>query len=465
VSREFVENNLLSDSDLERLNPKRYTLAERMKEWWVHGVSIAVIKGGKIEWARGYGVREVGKPEPVDTETMFQAGSISKPVAVLAALMLVEQGKLDLDADVNDYLKSWKVPPVNGWQPRLTMRQLLSHTGGTTVSGFRGYSHNEPVPSLAEILDGLPPANSDPIRADRMPGVGYSYSGGGTMIVQQMMLDVTGEDFESLLRRLVFEPLGMTHSTYQQPLPAAYHHRAATGHYYDGQPMDGYWYTLPELAAAGLWTTPTDVAHFGIAVWNAYQGKHPVISQQIANWMLTPHPATGNENPQLGLGMFLRIEGEVDYFGHGGANVGFRNTLNIFRESGDGIALMTNGDQGEDLNVEIRRAVAEAYGWSYFKPEPKAIVADTPQRWQTYVDKYELFAGCELNIQLSGSSLILEMSGQSPLKLTPLSETEFAIHTLNARLIFQREENGEVNALTLKQDGKEKTAKRVSNVR
>jgi CubicO group peptidase (beta-lactamase class C family) len=461
VSIEFVENNFLSNADLERPNPKRHTLAERMKAYWVPGVSIAVIKAGNIEWARGYGVREVGKPELVDTETLFQAGSISKPVAVLAALMLVEQGKLELDADVNNYLKSWKIPTVNGWQPRVTLRQLLSHRGGTTVSGFLGYSHNEQVPSLAQILNGVSPANSEPIRVDRMPGIGFSYSGGGTTIVQQMMLDVTDEDFDALLRRLVFEPLGMVHSTYRQPLPAAYHHRAAVGHYFGGTPVVGRWNTMPELAAAGLWTTPSDMARFGIALWSAHHGHHPVISQKVASWMVMPHADTEGENPQLGLGMMMRTQGEASYFGHGGANVGYRNTLMLFRENGDGFAVMTNGDQGDELIVEIRRVVAEAYDWKFFKVEPKVIAAAMPERWQTYTGTYELFADSHLSVQLSGSTLMLEMMGQSPLNLVPLSETEFALHTLNTRVSFQPQEDGAVNALILKQEGKEVTAKRV----
>lgn len=461
MSIEFVENNLLSNEDLERLNPKSYTLVERMKEFWVPGVSIAVIKGGSIEWARGYGVREAGKPEPVDTETLFQAGSISKPVAVLAALMLVEQGKLDLDADVNDYLKSWKVPAVNGWQPRVTLRQLLSHRGGTTVSGFFGYAVTAPVPSLTQILDGLPPATSNPIRVNGLPDVQFNYSGGGTTIMQQMVIDVTGEAFEDTAQRLVFEPLGMTRSTYQQPLPEKYHENAATGHYANGEPIAGRWEVMPQLAAAGLWTTPSDIARFGIALWSAYRGHHPVISQQVASWMVMPHADTEGENPQLGLGMMMRTQGDASYFGHGGANVGYRNTLMLFRENGDGFVVMTNGDQGDELIVEIRRTVAEAYDWKFFKSEPKVIAADMPERWQTYTGTYELFADCHLKVQLSGDHLQLEMTGQPPLKLTPLSETEFALHTLNARVIFQAQEDGGVNSLILKQDGKEKTAKRV----
>ena len=286
----------------------RFTLAERMAHYNVPGVSIAVINNGRIEWARGYGVLEAGGDEPVTTETMFQAASISKPVAAVGALSLVESGALTLDADVNDYLTSWKVPQSEFTveQP-LTLAHLLSHSGGVTVHGFRGYAHDEQVPTLTQLLDGQAPANSDPIRVDTKPGDLWRYSGGGFCIVQQMMIDASGKPFPELMQEFVLGALGMEHSTYEQPLPERLSASAARGHRPDGQLVPGRWHTYPEMAAAGLWTTPSDLARFAIDVINTFEGKSAaVLSRDRVIEMLTVQH--GNYGLGLSIGFFLRTQ-------------------------------------------------------------------------------------------------------------------------------------------------------------
>ena len=209
-----------------------HTLQERMAALHVPGVSMAVIHHGVIEWAQGFGVMKVGGPA-VTAETLFQAGSISKPVAALAALKLVQEGKLSLDADVNTELKSWKLPyGPEAKGKAVTLRELLTHTGGTTVHGFPGYAAGEPVPTLVQVLNGVKPANTPAIRVETEPGTKWNYSGGGFTIMQQMMIDVTREPFPKLLHDTVLAPIGMTHSTYQQPLPEEWKTMAATP--YDG---------------------------------------------------------------------------------------------------------------------------------------------------------------------------------------------------------------------------------------
>src|SRR5688572_27074372 len=136
-------------------------LDERMRHYKVPGVSIAVIDSFRIAWARGYGVRETGGTSSITTETLFQAASISKPIAAVAALRLVQKGKLDLDEDVNVKLRSWKVPENAFTLARpVTLRRLLSHGAGLTVHGFRGYTSSAPVPTVLQVLDGHSPANS-----------------------------------------------------------------------------------------------------------------------------------------------------------------------------------------------------------------------------------------------------------------------------------------------------------------
>ena len=258
-----IENGLLSPVVVAGRPIPLMTLAARMAELKVPGVSIAVIYNGAIEWAKGYGAAEAGTQTPVTPRTLFQAASVSKPVAALAALRLVEQGRLVLDEDVNAKLKSWKVPENEFTKAeKVTLRRLLSHTAGLTVHGFGGYPADVPVPSLAQVLDGEKPANSAAIRVDIVPGTVWRYSGGGYTVMQQLLIDVTGRAFPDILAELVLKPVGMTDSTYEQPLPEARRGGAAAGHTSDGKLLPGRCHTYPEMAAAGLWTTPTDLARF-----------------------------------------------------------------------------------------------------------------------------------------------------------------------------------------------------------
>jgi CubicO group peptidase (beta-lactamase class C family) len=253
---------------------KAWTIEERLRHHQAPGVSIAVIKNFKVEWAGGYGVRDAETREPVTTETLFQAGSISKPVAAMAALKKVEQGRLALDEDVNLKLVSWKLPENELTAKRkVTLANLLSHTAGLTVHGFPGYAADEPLPNVAQVLDGAAPANTAPVRVDLEPGTRFRYSGGGTTIAQLMLTDTERKPFPEIARETVLAPLGMTDSTYEQPLPPARARRAAAGHHADGRPVPGKFHVYPEMAAAGLWTTPTDLARFGIEVQLSLQGK------------------------------------------------------------------------------------------------------------------------------------------------------------------------------------------------
>lgn len=250
-----------------------WTLAERMAFHNVPGVSIAVIKDGKIAWAKGYGVLESGREALIDPDTIFQAGSISKPTAVIAALRMVEQGKLSLDAPVNDFLKSWKVPENEFTKKQaVTLRQIMSHGAGLTVHGFPGYAAGAPVPTVPQILDGAPPANTAAVRVDKLPGESWRYSGGGTTIMQLAMTDVSGQDFPALTDELVLKPAGMARSSYVNPLPETNRTNAATAHRRDGGVVPGHSHTYPEMAAAGLWTTPSDLARLALSVVASAKG-------------------------------------------------------------------------------------------------------------------------------------------------------------------------------------------------
>ena len=190
------------------------SLHERMADYSIPGVSIAIINDYQLEWACGYGACKTDEPERITTETLFQACSISKAVTAIAVLRLVEEGKLELDADVNLFLKSWKVPANGSWRPKVTIRQLLSHTAGTNVPWFPGYHRDQDIPTLLEVLNGKQPANTPDIRVTTLPGIRFRYSGGGYCILQQLLIDVMQQPFPELMNALVLKPLGMIHSTY-----------------------------------------------------------------------------------------------------------------------------------------------------------------------------------------------------------------------------------------------------------
>ena len=395
------------------------TLAERMAALKVPGASVAVINGGVIEWAKGYGVAEAGTATPVSPHTLFQAASISKPVAALAALRLVEQGKLALEEDVNARLTSWKIPENNfTGKEKVTLRRLLSHTAGLTVHGFGGYPADAPVPTLVQVLDGRKPANSDAVRVDVVPGSIYRYSGGGFTVAQQLLIDATGRPFPGLLAELVLRPVGMDDSTYEQPLTAERRGTAASGHLDDGRLLPGRYHTYPEMAAAGLWTTPTDLAKFLIEIQRGLQGRSSVISTATAREMTTV------EKSRYGLGLSIEGTGPAARFGHGGSNEGFKCQMTAFVEGGRGAVVMTNGDRGYVLGMEILRAVAREYGWPALQPVEKTVVRVDPAALAPLAGRYELRPGKILTVALEGGTLFV-IDGKERVELYPESETRF----------------------------------------
>ncbi|MEG3163152.1 serine hydrolase domain-containing protein [Sphingomonas sp. PB2P19] len=333
----------------------RRTIAAEMVRLHVPGVSVAVLHGGVIEWAKGYGVTRAGGT-PVTPDTLFQAGSISKPVTAFAALRLVQQHRLTLDDDVNAQLKGWKLPTPAG--EHVTLRELLSHTAGTTVQGFPGYAAGVPVPSVDEVLTGRSPASTKPVVVDTAPGTAWRYSGGGYTVVQKLIGDVTGRPFTQVLSDEVLLPAGMKRSSFAQPLAVALLANAAWPHDGTGKPVTGGPHTYPELAAAGLWSTPGDLLRYAVAVRDSARGKTgALLDQAIATEMLTPGKG------DYGLGLEVRGALADRDFSHGGSNEGYENFLVAYIGSGDGVAVMTNGAQGNELGLEITRGVAAAYGW------------------------------------------------------------------------------------------------------
>jgi len=349
-----------------------------MRSRGIPGLSVAVIDDFKIVWAKGYGVTEKGGSTPVTPRTLFLAGSISKPVAALGALALVDRGVLSLDADVNDHLTSWK-PPANAFtrDRKVTLGLILDHTAGFTGGDFfPGYAVGKPVPTLPQILRGEGPATNPAVTVGFAPGSQWRYSGDGYLVAQQLMIDATGKPFPTLMRELVFDPLGLRDTTFEQPLGLERAAAAAAGVFASGAAVPDRWHVQPEMAAGGLWTTPSDLARVAIEVARASAGKSSrVLSRATAAAMIAPHWEKGVANilgtPQspdaMGYGFFV---GDRHRFGHVGGNVGYQATLVMFADSGRGVVVMTNSDIGLSAGNALVNRIAQVYGWNYAVPPP-----------------------------------------------------------------------------------------------
>ncbi|HTU65405.1 MAG TPA: serine hydrolase [Steroidobacteraceae bacterium] len=327
----------------------------------VSGLSVAVIHDYRLAWVKSYGVVAPGASERVTPRTLFLAGSVSKSVTAVGMMALVQQGRLSLDEDVNVKLKSWKVPENEFTRDqKVTLRRIASHTAGLTVFGFGGYAVGEPVPTVTQVLDGTPPANSPPVRVDRVPGTAYNYSGGGTTVEQLVMMDATGQTFPAVMKLAVFDRLGMRDSTFAQPLPRALEPRAASGVEADGRMLAGRWHVFPEMGAAGLWTTPTDLARLAIDVARSVHGNGGrLLDQSSAREMLTAQPAT---NGECGLGFYVYPQ-SPGAFVNNGADRGYQTMLRMNFETGEGAIIMANSENGFLVGTEYMEAIGNAYDW------------------------------------------------------------------------------------------------------
>lgn len=365
-----IENGLVPRIVLENESGQTYNLRARMKQFNVPGVSVAVFNEGRVIWAQGFGTANSTRAVPVSVHTRFQAASLSKSVTAFAVLTLVQAKGLDLDRDVNDYLRSWKMPDSPFSQTeKVTIRRLLSHTAGLNVGGFAGYNRTGTIPDAAGVLEGK--GNSPALRVEATPGTKYAYSGGGYVVLQKLIEDQSGMSFAAYLQKHVLKPLHMDDSSFDPNLEKG----RSLAHGFDGKPLEGGWHVYPELAPAGLWSTPTDLAKFTFGVVAATSGaKSALLAQPLAQQMLTPSgkPEGGDG---YALGFELRGTGNNASFGHGGSNAGFKSELMYFPARKLGLVLMTNSENGRVVRNELARSLAHQFGLAIFpsrtiKPMP-----------------------------------------------------------------------------------------------
>ncbi len=444
------------------------TIAELMARFNVPGVSIAVIRDHQIHWAKGYGIADVATGALVDTGTMFQAASISKPVAAMAVLRAVQDGLFTLDTDINSILTSWKLDGGEFTKDRpVTPRTLTSHTSGLGDGfGFPGYDPSDSVPTVVQFLQGSKLSNVGVLFMERPPMTLMEYSGGGVTLMQQALSDARKRPFADIMRDDVLRPLGMTRSTFEQPLPASFDSNAARAHSAQGKAMGAKWRIHPEQAAAGLWTTPSDLARVVIEVQRAAAGQsNRVLSRALAQEMLSP-VGVGD----YAVGFAITKMGQGWYFAHGGSNWGFRGTLLGHKVKGYGLVILTNADQGGAVANELSRRIQRVYEWdSFAEPAPRGYrppverteitVAESVLR--SYVGEYELSAQLTIAITLEDGRLQAQPTGQSKATLFAEAPDKFFLRVVNAQVTFTRASSGEVTGLILHQGGRDQPGPKV----
>ncbi|WP_103018846.1 serine hydrolase [Salinibacter altiplanensis] len=449
-----VESGLLPEVIVASDPDPGYGIYEGMRRDSVPGLSVAVINGGAVEWAMGYGAKRSGSSDSVVVSTLFQGASLSKPIAATAALQLVDDGRLTLDDNVNRWLRSWRVPE-NEYTARrpVTLRGLLSHTAGLTVHGFSGYSTGTDLPSPVDILEGR--GKTDPVRLDTIPGTAFRYSGGGYMVAQVLMQDVTGDRFAPMMEREVFDPLGMYRSTYEQPLSEHLEQVAAHAHRDDGTPLKNRWEIEPALAAAGLWTTPTDIARFALGIRDAYKGTPGALLQQS-----TAREMLSEQKENWGLGPEVYGKGDSLRFSHRGSITGYRAFFVLYPETGDGVAVMTNSEAAGGLMFDVARAVATVYDWPTFQSETRTVVEVPAETLADYVGDYQLPSGAEITVTRDEDQLFVDVPGEDTVPLLAESKAVFFPKGEKARLAFKRDSTGRVTHFILRQENSKTKAVR-----
>ncbi|MDH5821699.1 serine hydrolase [Luteimonas sp. RD2P54] len=337
------------------------SIPQAMLEEGIPGLAIAFVDDGEIAWQQAFGYADLRTATPVTPDTVFAAASLSKPVAAMTALHLVDRGLLGLDEDVNQHLRGWKLPADRFTETeKVTLRRLIGHTAGVKNHVWASYAPDRPLPTVEALLSGAAPSVDPPAVLESEPGQRYRYSNPGYLIVEKLIQDATGRDFGAEAERIVFAPAGMRRSSFAQPLPPALRADAATGYSGDLHPYP--YRAFPFLAAGGLWSTPGDLARFAATLMADHgPGRNRIVSDELAAEVFARSEARLGFTKKLGPGELL--------FEHWGSNAGFTSYLVGSLPDRQALVVMTNSDQGFDLMASIARAVAREYGWAPLEPE------------------------------------------------------------------------------------------------
>jgi CubicO group peptidase (beta-lactamase class C family) len=448
-----VENNLIPFVPVKGF--EGWNIIDRMRYYKVPGATIAVIKDFKIDWAKGYGLADTLKKIPVTTETMFSAGSISKFLMAVTALKMVESNQIELERPINNYLTSWKIAENDFTRKTsITLRLLLSHSAGTSQSSYFGFTPTQPLPTIVEILSGAKISETRPVVVNSEPNKEFRYSGGGSMIAQMALMDISKLNFSDLTQQILFDKLGMRNSTFEQPIPEKFVKQSSWA-YSSASWFKGMPYVYPQQAAAGLYTTPTDLAKFFIDVQKSYIGKGRVLSKATAKQMLSPQQnvSDGSYKEQIGIGPFLiqrtdNKDPDGVYFEFTGVNAGFLAYGIASVTNGNGVIIMLNsGDNVNGLGKEIRRAVAKVYDWTNFLPTEIQPISLTDTELDKFVGRYRMATDEVLYLRREKNYLVENINEGNDIYCFPISKDTIVFTDYNIKGFFVRNDKGEIIGL------------------
>ena len=446
-----VENNLGGWVKIQ--NGAGWNILDRMAWYKINGLSIAVINTYKIEWAKGYGWADTAEKRKVTTTTLFQPASIGKSIHAAGTMKLVEQGKLDPNKDINDYLKRWKFPYDSlSRGKKITTFHLLSNSAGLSVHGFDGYKWDQPLPGIVQIINGDPPSNSPPVRSVFEPGIKFLYSGGGYTISEMMVEDITAKKYADYMKQAVLKPIGMTHTYFNGGLTKEAKTNLATAYRHDGKSIGCKYHIYPENACgASLWSTPTDFAKFIIELQLSLKDKsNKILTAENTRKLFTPYVSDF-----YGLGFFIEKKGDEVYFHHTGLNEGFVSDYYGSITSGRGVVIMANTDLASypDITEEIINSVASVYEWKgFYKPVIKKEITVQDSIYKQYTGIYK-FDGVDQTVkvyQQNGKLWFHDSSSPVPWLMHFTSDKDFFFHEIVFNNhVFARDSTGEVDGFII----------------
>ena len=426
----------------------RFGVRARMEHYRVPAFSYAVAMPDGTISARAHGTIAWPGGPSADVDTLFQAASMSKVVNALLALQLVAEGRIGLDEDVNAKLRSWQVPTNDFTRSRaVTLRRILTHRAGLTVHGFRGYPTGTRLPSVIEVLEGRDGTNK-PVFVDIEPDSQQRYSGGGTTVAQLLIEDLTGKPYARVARERVFDPLGLTRTTFDVLSYDASPANVACGHRPDYALVVGGWHRFVQLGAGGLWTTPREFLRVLAEIGAAYRGASRLLPERFARLLL--------ERPYgdaRGLGPMVYGHGPSLRFFHDGDNQGYHCGGLYYPNAGYGAVAMTNGDLGTQLWREHLNGVADVCGWPGYLEAPCVPIALAPEALARYAGTYRITAGYEaaqrIAVRLEDGQLVGEIEGLPQYRLTPVSRTDFRNRSSPFTTRFGLAADGRIESLTI----------------
>lgn len=355
------ENGIRSQVKFLGETEKLGSITNKMSEYKIPALSLAVINQGNIDWADIYQNTDFSDENKLDCASLFQAASLSKPVTFFTVVRMHSAGEIDLDKNIQNYLKEYKLSAGKQTPDNpVTFRNIFSHTSGITPGGYQGYAKDLTLPSDIDILKGSAGTNSPAIAVITTPNETLAYSGGAYTLAELALQDIYRDEFSNIMKKWILEPVGMKHSVFTQPLTSKFKN-VAKGHVQSGNILDGGWRNHPEQAAAGLWSNSVDMAKFLIEIYKAYQGKSTIFSQSEIKSLLS-HERDGHLYG-------FRIERSDDDISitHYGGNTGYRTGMTINLITGNGLVYLTNSDNGGALGDELFLSASQIYNWHNFK--------------------------------------------------------------------------------------------------